>query len=146
MIAGFISAELKMENDFTLELQLKKETILSALVSKINQDVVSKMEQDVELLGIDLVKANALDIQGGFLVQKGFGIFESKIREKIESSAKIELGKAIKALRPALPIPGNERKLTLEIEYFDLSTLQLVPNDAEMRLSVVVGKAGMRVC
>ena len=181
MIAGFISAHLKIDTDFLLEVELQRELVLGALVTQINKDVVAKMEQDVEILSISLPAKNALnivgragamgikkeftiqsqifhdqandivalkvsdiEIQGGFLVKKGFSLVENMIREKIEESAKVEIGKVLRGLKPSLGIPGSEHKVAVSIDEFDLSTLELIPDGQEMKLVVKVSKVDIR--
>ena len=182
MIAGFISAHLKIDTDFLLEVELRREVVLAALVTQINKDVVAKMDQDVEILSISLpakntlnivgragamgikkeftihsqivhdqgndlvaLKVSDIEIKGGFLVKKGFSFVESMIREKIEGSAKVELGKVLKGLKPSLRIPGSENKIAVSIDEFDLSTLELNPDGEQMKLVVKVSKAEIRV-
>ena len=93
-------------------------------------------EKDVIALQVKEIK-----VEGGFLVQKGFGLIENKIREKIESVARLELQKTLKSLKPSFPIPGSKEKIDLSINALDLETLTLVPNDLELLITVAVKQA-----
>lgn len=165
-----LQVELLLSKKELFEALVKK--INSEIVGKIEQDVeileidlVSENALNVKgkagVMGIkkefvvhsflevnqveDVIKLRVKDIvvEGGFLVQKGFSLIENKLKEKIESTAKIDLKKTITSLNPSFPIPGSSEKLQLSINAFDLETLSLMPKEGDILATVAVREAGV---
>ncbi len=96
-----------------------------------------------EALDLIALQVKDIDVQGGFLIQKGFELVENKIREKIESSAKIELGKTLTSLTPKINIPGTAHEIMIDIKEFKLSTLSLTPVGTDMKLKIELKKVNV---
>ncbi len=56
--------KIHFEEAFHLELRFLTKELMEVLVTKINQDVIGKIDQEVELLSIELTGENTMDIKG----------------------------------------------------------------------------------
>lgn len=82
------------------------------------------------------LQVKEINVEGGFLVKKGFALIEHKIKEKIESTARVDVKKTLLELNPKFNIPGSQEKMELKIESFDLELLKLTPDNEDISLQI----------
>jgi hypothetical protein len=131
-----IAIDLAGENQLSIKgragaMGIKKEfTIHSFIVVNAEENKIS-------------IKVNDMEIQGGFLVQKGFSLVENKIREKIEEKAVVSITDLLKNIPSTIGIPGTENSIQLDVDKFDLNDLTIAPDGED--LVARVGLNEMRV-
>lgn len=112
----------KMEQDVTIyKIRILSDNQLAidghAQAMGINKDFVLRARLDWSIDAQELrVLVESIDVDGGFLVKKGFAMVEPKIREMIESKARMKVEDLLPLLNFNPTIPNSDQRIQIKVD------------------------------